>query len=286
MKLRMPRYIFLVWSTIVSVVLCFAPWAYAQNDTVDSKIAASSRAPVKRAADPTAPTGAASEAGTSGDQDTVDVWNARHNVQQAVYAAETKAYGHAVLSMERARYLRPFDLEIHRGLDLLRQRVQRNRMNRFRQMRLTQGEPDELWWWRAFNVLPTRIWAVSSLATLWIAFLLWLVVRRMETSVRKDAVGTSATLFLILSFLTAFCWIGAIRTTQTLEPAVVIDADPRLYHAPDELARPTRHPDLYEGAVVLIRNQSSHWTQIELAGKMKVWVKRDIVAPIEPHAQP
>jgi len=241
------------------------------------------------------PHGAATTASASLDETTTssqweheahDAWNARDNVEQALHAAEAKAYGHAVLYMERARYLRPFDLEIRQGLDLLRQRVQRNRMNRFRQMRLTQGEADELWWWRAFNVLPTRMWAALALGTLWIAFLLWIVVRRMDTSVRKDVLGTTATLFLVGSVLTAICWLGAIRTIETLEPAVVIDTNPRLYHAPDELARAVRHPDLYEGAVVLVRNQSSNWTQIELAGKLKVWVKRDTVAPIEPFAHP
>lgn len=215
-----------------------------------------------------------------------DAWNARHNVQQAFQAAESKAYGDAILHMERARYLRPFDLEIRQGLDLIRQRVQRNRMNRFRQMRLTQGEPDELWWWRAFNVLPTRMWAAATLALLWCAFLFWLILRRMKTSVRKDAVATTATLSFVSAVLAAVCWFGAARTSENLDPAVVVEPSPRLYHAPDELSKPTHHPDLYEGAVVLIRNQSSNWTQIELAGKTKIWVKREIVVPIEPSAQP
>lgn len=215
-------------------------------------------------------------------EDTAQAWNAQHNVQQAFLSAEAGAFGDAVLHMERARYLRPFDLEIRQGLDLLRQRVQRDRMNRFRHVRLTQGEPDGLWWWRAFNVLPTRIWATFALFTLWLAFILWRVVRRMDSSVRKDAVGTTATLNLLVAVFAATCWLGAARTTQLLEPGVIIDAEPELFHAPDELSEPMRHPDLYEGAVVLIRNQSSAWTQIELAGRAKAWVLRESVSPIEP----
>lgn len=218
--------------------------------------------------------------------DTPIASSAKYNVQQAFLAAESKSYGNAILHMERARYLRPFDVEIRQALDLIRQQVQRNRMNRFRQMQLTQGEPDELWWWRAFNVLPTRIWAVAMLALLWASFLSWLIMRDMKTSVRKDAIATTATLTFVSAVLTAICWFGAVRTSENLEPAVVVDPNPRLYHAPDELSRPTHHPDLYEGAVVLLRTQSANWTQIELADKTSVWVKREIVVPIETSAQP
>lgn len=225
---------------------------------------------------------ALADAPDSKTDDIRETWNAKSNVQQAYKAAEQERLGDALLYMERARYLRPFDLEIRQGLDLLRQRVQRNRMNRFRQVRLTQGEPDGLWWWRAFNVLPTRIWASVSMVCLWLAFILWLFVRRMQSGVRKDAVGTTATLNLLAAIFAATCWFGAARTTEQLEPGVITEANPELYHAPDELSEPMRHPDLYEGAVVLIRNQSATWTQIELAGRAKAWVLRDTVSPIEP----
>src|SRR5699024_12690411 len=114
----------------------------------------------------------------------------------------------------------------------------------------------------------------------------WLIPRPIKTTVRKDAGATTATLSFVSAVLAAVCWFGAARTSENLDPAVVVEPSPRLYHAPDELSKPTHHPDLYEGAVVLIRNQSSNWTQIELAGKTKIWVKREIVVPIEPSAQP
>lgn len=209
-------------------------------------------------------------------------WNAKQNVQYAHDAAQRNAYGQAVLYLERARYLRPFDLDIRQGLILVRQQIQRNRMSRFRHVQLTQGEPDGLWWWRAFNVLPTRIWAGAALILLWTAFVLWLFVRRMRTSVPKDAFATTATLSLLLSIFASICWLGAARTMQNLEPGVVIDTQPHLFHAPDELSTPEQHPDLYEGAVVLIRNQSAGWTEIELAGRKRIWVENDTVAPIEP----
>lgn len=219
---------------------------------------------------------------TPDHRSTHNPWNAKHNVQKAHNAAQHNAYGQAILYLERARYLRPFDLDIRQGLVLVRQQIQRNRMNRFRHVQLTQGEPDGLSWWRAFNVLPTRIWAAAAMTTLWAAFLLWLIVRRMRTSVPKDALATTAALSLLLSILTSICWFGAARTTQSLEPGVVIDTQPHLFHAPDELSTPQQHPDLYEGAVVLIRNQSAGWTEVELAGRQRIWVDRDTVAPIEP----
>lgn len=218
----------------------------------------------------------------SGTADVQNPWNAKQNVQYAHEAAQRNAYGQAVLYLERARYLRPFDLDVRQGLLLVRQQIQRNRMSRFRHVQLTQGEPDGLWWWRAFNVLPTRIWAGAALVLLWAAFVLWLVVRRMRTSVPKDAFATTATLSLLLSIFAGICWFGAARTMEYLEPGVVIDTQPHLFHAPDELSTPEQHPDLYEGAVVLIRNQSAGWTEIELAGRKRIWVKLDTVAPIEP----
>lgn len=216
------------------------------------------------------------------NEDAQASWNAKKNVETAYLAAQSSAYGQALLHLERARYLRPFDLEIREGLDLVRQQIQRNRMNLFRHVQLTQGEPDGLWWWRAFNVLPTRIWAAGSLVTLWIAFLLWLVLRRMRTSVPKDAFATTAVLSLVLSIMSSMGWAGATYTMQNLEPGVIVDTQPHLFHAPDELSTPKQHPDLYEGAVVLIRNRSAGWTEVELAGRERIWVKHATVAPIEP----
>lgn len=208
------------------------------------------------------------------------LWSAKCNVVQAREAAERGELGRAALHLERARYLRPFDIEIREGLDLLRQQVQRERMMKFNHARLTQGEPDGLWWWRLFHVLPTRIWAGIGLAGIWITFGFWLASRRMKTGVPKDIVWSSAAFNLLVALASFGCWVGAVRTSVHLEPGVVVQASPRFYRAPDELSAAEQSPELYEGAMVLIRSSDAQWLEIELAGQQRVWVAAHTVEPV------
>lgn len=210
------------------------------------------------------------------------VWSAQYNVYKAVEAAKLQKDGWAVFYLERARYLRPYDQSIRVGLDAARQRVQRHRIEYFRNFHITQGEVEGLWWWRVFHILPTRLWAAGALVGVWMSILLWWFSLRLQTGVPKDAFRTASVIFSIVCVLSIACWVGAAQTSRALKPAVIVASKPLMYDSPDELSSAKETPDLYEGAVVLIHDESSHWTKLELAGKKRIWVHRDIVAPIEP----
>lgn len=209
-----------------------------------------------------------------------EAWSVRYHVGEAQRLALEQRLGEATLHLERARYLRPFDLELRRGLDLLRQEVQRARMERFVQGRMTQGEPSDLWWWRLFHVLPSRVWAGGALVWMWAACALWMLRRRMRSSVPRDAVSVSGVLSALLCVVFTLCWVGTIRTSSDLEPGVIVVKNPRYFHAPDELASTMISPDLYEGAVVLIRGRQQDWSEVELANGERVWVHSHAVRGI------
>lgn len=207
-------------------------------------------------------------------------WSAQYHVSRAHEAATDGALGVAALHLERARYLRPTDVQIRAGLDLLRQQIQRERMKLHHQSSMTQGEPRGLWWWRIFHTLPSRIWAWAGLAALWFAVGMWIVMRRMPISTLRDGVLAAAVVSFLLSVGSFSCWFGSVRSTERLEPGVVTDPAPRYFRAPDELASPAVSPDLYTGAVVLIHELGGDWAEVELAGQQRVWVHARTVEPI------
>jgi len=213
----------------------------------------------------------------SGDD---ELWSAKVHVTRGREAAERGEIGLATLHLERARYLRPFDITIRQGLDLLRQQVQRQRMTTFHHARLTQGEAQGLWWWRLFHVLPTRMWAGIALFCLWAAFGFWLLGRRMTTSVTKDGLISASVISLLITLACLSCWTGAVRTSVRLEPGVVVQQNPQFFRAPDALAPAEKSSDLYEGGVVLIRGKDAQWMEIELVGQQRVWVAAHTVEPI------
>lgn len=244
--------------------------------------AAHAEAPPALAAAPTADAIATTlDAGANNDLSAENIWSVRHHLVEAQRFALDQQLGQATLHMEQARYLQPFSIELRQGLDLLRQEVQQARMARFIQGRMTQGEPAELWWWRLFHTLPSRVWAWAALVLLWSACGLWMLRRKMRTSVQRDMVSVMAVGSALLFGITLACWAGAVRTSSALEPGVIVAQNPRYYAAPDELAVSAISPDLYEGAVVVVRGHQQEWAEVELANRARVWIHRDAVSRIE-----
>ena len=280
---RLPR-ILVLSALLSSAGLSQGAWATAPS-TLPSP-ALEDTAPDGTAFEGTAPDGTAASAPSSPSATTPSLapelrhWSAQYHVTRAHEAATDGALGTAALHLERARYLRPTDVQIREGLDLLRQQIQRERMTRHHQSSMTQGEPKGLWWWRIFHTLPSRIWAWAGLIELWLAVGLWLVVRRMPVTSMRDGVIAAAVVSFILSVASFSCWFGSVRSAERLEPGVVTDPAPRYFRAPDELASPAESADLYTGAVVLIHEMGDDWAEIELAGQQRVWVHARTVEPI------
>lgn len=208
---------------------------------------------------------------------------AHYNVAQAKLHAEAGELGLARLHLERARWLKPFDLQLQRGLSAVNWQVQRLRMERFNNARLTQGEPSNVWTWRLFNVVPTRIWAYLMLGSTWMACLMVVLFRQMRRSLRRDAVALSAGLSMLLGIVGVTGWIGCLLTGSALQPAVVVTPNALAWSAPDAMVQPTSNPDLYEGAVVLIRSEDGEWIELELSDGERVWTKRSAAREISAH---
>lgn len=208
---------------------------------------------------------------------------ASYNVQMAKEYAEAGQIGFAKLHLERARWLRPFDIEIQRGLKIINWHVQHDRMERFPDARLTQGEPRTLWTWRLFNSVPTRIWAWTLLASVWISCGLLMLRRAMRKSLRRDAVAIGAILSIVVAVCAMIGWIGCVITGSTLRPAVVVGSRVMAWSAPDAMVTPQNNPDLYEGAVVVVRTEDGDWAELQLSDAERVWTKRDNIRQISAH---
>lgn len=208
---------------------------------------------------------------------------ASYNVQKAKEYAEAGQIGFAKLHLERARWVRPFDIEIQRGLKMVNWHVQHDRMERFTDSRLTQGEPRSLWTWRLFNSVPTRIWAWTLLASVWISCGLLMLRRAMRKSLRRDAVAIGAILSIVVAVCAMIGWIGCVITGTTMRPAVVVGSRVMAWAAPDAMVTPQNNPDLYEGAVVIVRTEDGDWVELQLSDSERVWTKRDNIRQISAH---
>ena len=223
---------------------------------------------------------AANEAHAEGNNLTA---NAREYATLAREYAANGELGRALASLERARRLRPFNLELRQGIRTLNYQIQRARMDRFSSARLTQGEPAILWTWRLFHAFPGRAWAWLALAGVWCACAAYLLRRPIPKSLKRDA-HTIALAFSTLVTLTSIaCWIGGVLTSTSVKPGVLIGGSTtQVWSAPDPLVTPTLNPDAYDGAIVLVQTQEREWTEIQLADDERVWVRSEDVMLIEP----
>lgn len=199
-------------------------------------------------------------------------YDARNNIARARSYAEENELGRSLLHMERARYLRPFNLDIRQGLALVNYQVQRARMERFAHDRLTQGEPRLLWTWRMFHAVPAKVWAWVLLLGIWFSCGLLLLRLRMQRSLARDAVAGGLVFSICTAITGLICWIGALTTYDRFRPGIITDPQVVAWSAPDALITPVANPDLYDGAVVLIRTQEEEWTEVELVDRERVWI--------------
>ncbi len=111
----------------------------------------------------------------------------------------------------------------------------------------------------------------------------------MTSSVKRDAVTLLAVLSLLGLLVTVAYRIGADITKNSTVPAVVTAEEPGLRAAPDREARRHRHPDLFDGALVLIRDQNvgheqdgqTEWIEVELADGSLGYLRASVVRLVE-----
>ncbi len=190
--------------------------------------------------------------------------------------------GAAILAFERAHLQAPLDREIQDASAASRREARRRRAEALPNVTITEGEPAAAFWWRFFGFVPTQTAALLILVATWLTFGLLTLWRRTLPGARRDAILIAATTLGSIAIAAGAWWTGAALTARSITPAVVTDSSPEYRDAPDELSRPRRQPNLYEGAVVLIREERGAWTLVELVDRETVWVTARAVAAIAP----
>lgn len=194
--------------------------------------------------------------------------------------AHADRLGEALFQLERAHLLAPIDREIQDARYVVERELRRRRIRDASTSSVTEGEPRAVSWWRFFAVFPPATYALLTLALTWLACGLFLWRRRLGRGALRDGLTIGAGASTLVLTLVAVMWGGQAWTARALEPAVVTATTPRFRDAPDELSRVRASDDLYEGAVVLIRERRGDWTQLELVDGARVWVTAGTASPL------
>lgn len=196
--------------------------------------------------------------------------------------ANSGELGRAILWMERAHRLAPFDRELQDVLTAAHGESRRRRAASLGALAMTQGEPPEVSRWRFFGGVPRSWVAWTLLASAWGFAVMLYAWRRSSPGAKRDALFVSAILAGFVALNGAGFLLVAAHTDATVNPAVVLSAEPTARNSPDELSRSRREPNLYEGAVVLLGVTRGDWVQVVLVDGKELWVSREIVEPVLP----
>lgn len=202
-------------------------------------------------------------------------------------AAEGGDWGRAVWALERAHLRAPSDPDIAHNLAVVRQRVRVDRMKNLTHERLTDGEPDGAFAFRAATALPT--WATAAAVLVFNLLLIFLLVLRRKLrdgGARDGATVLAGGLALLLLLLLAAAAAQLLALSE-LRLGVVLAAEQRLASTPSATADARPHADLYRGAVVrVLEARSDGWTHIRLVDGTAGWVRDNHVGLIQEDALP
>lgn len=187
-------------------------------------------------------------------------------------AAERDDLGNAVLWLERAALLAPLDREIEDALQAAHREARRVRAERFASGTLVEGEPPSLFWWRFLQAIGVGALATTLLACNALGFALLGAARRAAEGARRDVMHVAAALFRTAAAASAGIWSMREVLAVRVDPAIVLDAEPRGRAAPDELAPMRTQPELFAGAVVLVEEVRGPWRRVRLISDESVWL--------------
>ncbi|MCB9506288.1 MAG: hypothetical protein H6698_00155 [Myxococcales bacterium] len=196
-----------------------------------------------------------------------------------VLLARADRLGEAAYYLERARALAPLDRDAEDALTQLHGEARRRRAQATSGSSFTEGEPEAVKRWRLFAGVSTDVLAVSLAVGVWAWFGALLARRRVTKPAVRDALAVVASVGALTAAIAGAGWWGRAIATR-VRPAVVIAADPRLRDAPDELSRARRDPNLYEAAVVVVREDRGDWRRVELVDGAQVWVTAEALGEL------
>lgn len=194
--------------------------------------------------------------------------------------ARRGALGEAVYRLEMARLIAPRDRDIQDALALTHRRARMERASAMPNLTIVEGEPESMAWWRFFRAFGPAAWAFTLLAGSWLWAAAVVARRRTQRQALRDVALVTALLGLLAVAAGGALWAGRVVTGVRIVPAVVVASEPAYREAPDELSPRRRHPNLYEGAVVLQVEARGTWRMLELADGTRVWVDDDTARPI------
>ncbi len=194
--------------------------------------------------------------------------------------ARRGALGEAVYRLEMARLVAPRDRDIQDALALTHQRARMERASAMPNLTIVEGEPESMAWWRFFRAFGPAAWAFTLLGGSWLWAGSVLARRRLQRQGLRDVALVTALIGLLAVGAGVALWAGRLVTGARIVPAVVVASEPAYREAPDELSPRRRHPNLYEGAVVLQVEERGTWRLLDLADGTRVWVDDDTARPI------
>jgi hypothetical protein len=207
--------------------------------------------------------------------------NADNLFNTALERAEAGDLGESILALERARVVSPGDRGVEDTLLLAQREARRRRAEAAGKAVIVEGEPPAVAWWRAARRMRLLNAQSLTLAFVWLAFGGWLLRRRLPQSGRRDAALVVAVLSSGVALIGLMLVVGNAWTAVTVRPAIVLSEEPTWRESPDELQRARRSTELFEGAVVLVRERRTDWTKIEIVSGNTGWVRRGTVECIE-----
>jgi hypothetical protein len=191
--------------------------------------------------------------------------------------------GRAIWALERARLLDPGDPDTAHNLEVTRQRVRVERVRRTRGARLTEGEPEGLFWFRLLTAREGSWWVWLALLTWALGWALLAWRRRLPAGGRKDGVTVAASLLLVVGLALVGALTARAAVIAQVHPGVVLAQGAQLARAPVVTATRERHPDLYAGAVVrVLERRSDGWSHVRLVDGTQGWLTSQEVAPVVP----
>ncbi len=191
--------------------------------------------------------------------------------------------GRALWALERARVLRPGDEAIGHNLEVMRQRVRVGRLRNARAARLTEGEPDGLFWFRLGTSWSTSLFLIVVLLCNALGWGLLALRRRGEEGGRKDALTVAATLCLVVAFLGTSALVMRAVAVSQVKVGITLEAEAQLAVSPVVTSQKARHPDLFEGAVVrVLERRSDGWVHVGLVDGTQGWVTDQEVGLVLP----
>ncbi|MFT6400652.1 MAG: hypothetical protein ACJAYU_005430 [Bradymonadia bacterium] len=195
-------------------------------------------------------------------------------------AARADELGFAVLRFEQAHRLVPLDREIQDARAAAQSEARHRRADEHSSQSFIEGEPSRATWWRFFGAFHPDTYALLVLGGTWLFFGLVIIRRTKTQAAITDALAVGAVAAFATVIGGAVMWVG-YGATQDSGVAVVVADDVRFREAPDELARPRTQPNLYRGAVVILRAERDDFMRIQLVDGEQVWVREGAVELVD-----